>query len=278
MSGIEAKDIEFGYADAPLFEGLSVAVESGELVGLVGPNGSGKTTFLNLLSRALRPRRGTILLDGNDIAAHSARSLAQKIAVVPQESAFIFPFTVSEIVLMGRSPHIDSLLEREEDVEIATEAMEMAGVAHLASRCVTNLSGGEKQGVLIARALAQRPAILLLDEPTAFLDIRHQVEIYEILTRLNHERGMTIIAVSHDLNLASQYCRRVLVFGKGESEMGELMFDGPPGEAITAETLRDVYGAEVVVRTDSQTGRPFVLPIRPLSPQTDQAISGDPSE
>jgi iron complex transport system ATP-binding protein len=260
MSTLETTDIVFGYPNQPLFDGLSVSVGNGEFVGLVGPNGSGKTTFLNLLTRVLKPSRGRILVDGNEIRALSARALACKIAVVPQESAMIFPFTVSEVVLMGRAPHMRTILERSEDFDIAAEAMEMAGVTHLADRAITELSGGERQSVLIARALAQRPGILLLDEPTAFLDIKHQVDIYDILGRLNHERKMTIVAVSHDLNLASQYCERVLVF-----KQGRLMFDGPPQKAITAETIHDVYGVDVVVQTSRQSGRPFVLPIRSRS-------------
>ncbi len=270
MPSIEARDIAFSYDVRPLFDGLSVAVGDGEFVGLVGPNGSGKTTFLNLLTRVLKPSRGRITVDGDDVESYSARSLARKIAVVPQESSFVFPFTVAEIVLMGRAPHVDTILEREEDFEIAAEAMKMTGVDHLASRPVTHLSGGEKQGVVIARALAQRPSILLLDEPTAFLDIKHQVDIYDILVELNRERGMTIIAVSHDLNLASHYCERVLVFKEGR-----LKFDGPPQEAITPDTVRDVYGADVVVRTNSQTGRPFVLPIRS---RTGDEEAGGPAE
>jgi iron complex transport system ATP-binding protein len=257
MPSIETRDIVFSYTTQPLFEGLSVAVGEGEFVGLVGPNGSGKTTFLNLLTRVLKPSRGQILVDGREIRSFPPRELARKIAVVPQESSIIFPFSVFEVVLMGRSPHMASILESEEDLQIANEAMEMTGIAHLSGRTVTMLSGGEKQGVVIARALAQRPGILLLDEPTAFLDIKHQVDIYDILTRLNRERRMTIIAVSHDLNLASHYCERVLVFKKGN-----LMFDGPPEEAITTETIRNVYETDVVVSKDNQTGRPFVLPIR----------------
>ena len=270
MSSIETRDITFSYTANPLFDRLNVAIGEKEFVGLVGPNGSGKTTFLNLLTRVLKPSRGSILIDGHEIQAFSARDLACRVAVVPQESSIIFPFTVSEVVLMGRAPHLRSILEREEDFDIAAEAMEMTGVAHLASRPVTMLSGGEKQGVLIARALAQRPSILLLDEPTAFLDIKHQVDIYDILTRLNHERGMTIIAVSHDLNLASHYCERVLVFKEGQ-----LMFDGSPEDAITTETIRDVYGAEVVVSKNRRTGRPFVLPIRR---QANDQESGSPAE
>jgi iron complex transport system ATP-binding protein len=270
MSGIQAKDIPFSYSNRPLFDGLSVSVGEGEFVGLVGPNGSGKTTFLNLLSRVLRPSRGSIMVDGSDIKSFSARALAQRLAVVPQEAPIIFPFTVSEVVLMGRAPHLQTILEREEDFEIADEAMKMTGVKHLASRPVTNLSGGERQGVIIARALAQRPSILLLDEPTAFLDIKHQVDIYDILTGLNRERRMTILAVSHDLNLASHYCERVLVFKEGR-----LMFDGPPGRAITSDTVRDVYGANVLVRTDERTGRPFVLPIRSGAHERQP---GDPAE
>jgi iron complex transport system ATP-binding protein len=269
MSGIEVTDIAFGYTERPLFDGLTLTVDEGEFVGLVGPNGSGKTTFLNLLTRVLTASRGSISVDGRDIEAYSARALARKMAVVPQESSIIFPFSVAEVVLMGRAPHVKSVLEKEEDLQIATEAMTMTGVNHLASRAVTHLSGGERQGVIIARALAQRPSILLLDEPTAFLDIKHQVDIYDILTKLNRERGMTIVAVSHDLNLASHYCQRVLVFKEGR-----LMFDGPPHEAITADTISNVYGVRVTVRTDSRTGRPFVLPIRP----TDDADSGSFAE
>lgn len=257
MSSIEARNIVFGYAGRPLFDGLAVKVGSGEFVGLVGPNGSGKTTFLNLLTRVLRPSAGEILIDGVDVGALSARELARKVAVVPQESTIVFPFTVSEIVLMGRSPHLASMLERDEDFEIADEAMRMTGVADLADRPIQRLSGGEKQAAFIARALAQRPSVLLLDEPTAFLDIKHQVDIYDILVRLNRERGITMIAVSHDLNLASHYCERVLVFKEGK-----LKFDGAPQQAITAETVRDVYGADVLVQNDPLSGRPFVLPVR----------------
>ncbi len=270
MSSIQARDIAFSYSDRPLFEALSVEIGDGEFVGLVGPNGSGKTTFLNLLSRVLKPSSGGIFIDGSDVESFSARALARMVAVVPQESTFIFPFTVSEVVLMGRAPHLRTILEREEDFEIAAEAMEMTGVDHLASRPVTNLSGGEKQGVMIARALAQRPSILLLDEPTAFLDIKHQVDIYDILTRLNRESGMTILAVSHDLNLASHYSERVLVFKEGR-----LKFDGPPQEAITAETVHDVYGADVIVRRDEGTGRPFVLPIRSGPPEQERGSSAE---
>ncbi len=257
MSSVTTENLVFAYPTRPLFDGLSIAVGRGEFVGLVGPNGSGKTTFLNLLSRVLRPSRGRILVDDREIQSFSARDLACRLAVVPQESSIVFPFTVSEVVLMGRAPHMRSILEGEEDFRVAREAMEMTGVSHLSDRPVTMLSGGEKQAVFIARALAQKTGILLLDEPTAFLDIKHQIDIYDILTRLNREQGMTIIAVSHDLNLASQYCERVLVF-----KQGTLMFDGPPNDAITTETIRDAYGADVFVSRDNQTGRPFVLPIR----------------
>jgi iron complex transport system ATP-binding protein len=257
MPVIETQDIVFGY-DQPLFDRLNVTIERGEFVGLVGPNGSGKTTFLNLLTRVLKPLSGRILIDGADIHSLSARELARKVAVVPQESTIIFPFTVSEVVLMGRAPHLRSMLEKDVDFEIVEEAMEMAGVAHLAGRPITQISGGERQGVIIARALAQRPSILLLDEPTAFLDIKHQVDIYDILTRLNREQKITIVAVSHDLNLASHYCERILVFKRGE-----LKYDGKPAAAITPEIVREVYEADVIVRKDERTGRPYVLPIHP---------------
>jgi iron complex transport system ATP-binding protein len=258
MAIIKAKDIIFGYEKQPLFERLNVVIERGEFVGLVGPNGSGKTTFLNLLTRVLKPSSGRVFIDGADIHSISARQLARKVAVVPQESTIIFPFTVREIVLMGRAPHLRSILEKDEDFSIVEDAMGMIGIAHLADRPITQLSGGERQGVIIARALAQMPEILLLDEPTAFLDIRHQVGIYDILTRLNRERKMTIVAVSHDLNLAAHYCERILVF-----KQGELKYDGKPDTAITPDIVREVYEADVIVRRDEETGRPFVLPVHP---------------
>jgi len=258
MPVIETKDVVFGYEAKPLFDHLNMSIESGQFVGLVGPNGSGKTTFLNLLTRVLKPLSGQIRIDGADIHSLSARELARKVAVVPQESIIIFPFTVREVVLMGRAPHLRSVLEKDEDFAIVDAAMEMIGIAHLGDRPITQLSGGERQSVIIARALAQMPAILLLDEPTAFLDIKHQVDIYDILTRLNRERKMTIVAVSHDLNLASHYCERILVF-----KQGRLKFDGRPESAITPEIVREVYEADVVVRADERTGRPYVLPIHP---------------
>ena len=241
-------------------ENLSFCVESGEIFGIVGPNGSGKSSLLKLLAGLMAPSGGRILLGGRPMAQLRQREIARVVAVVPQEYLQVFPFTVAETVLMGRYPHQPSRLwslgvgdETDEDLSCAQQAMYDADVWSLADRLVSELSGGERQRVMIARALAQAPGILLLDEPTAFLDLNHQIEICGLISRLRAERRLTVVLVSHDLNVASQYCDRVLVLKEGRP-----VRIGSPEETIQADTLRAVYGCEVVVDAHPQTGRPRV--------------------
>ncbi|MEP6957957.1 MAG: ABC transporter ATP-binding protein [Nitrospirota bacterium] len=247
-------------ADNWVIDGLTCDVDAGEILGIVGPNGSGKTSFLKLLAKVLRPQVGDMALFGRDLGTMPQVETARTVAFVPQESPQVFSFTVMETVLMGRYPHHRGAKwsagfgwESAEDVLIAEEAMQSTDLAHLASRSVMDLSGGERQRCMIARALAQAPQILLLDEPTAFLDIQHQIEICTIVRRLQEERGLTVVLVSHDLNLASQYCDRILML-----KAGKLFRLGLPHEVIDADVLRAVYGCEVLIDRHPESGVPRV--------------------
>jgi iron complex transport system ATP-binding protein len=245
-------------------ENLIFHVEAGEIFGIVGPNGSGKSSLLRLLAGLLPPSDGRILLRGRPMAGLRRQDIACVVAVVPQDYVQVFPFTVAETVLMGRYPHQPRRLwnlgigeETDKDLSGVHQAMLETDVWSLADRVVSELSGGERQRVMIARALAQEPAILLLDEPTAFLDINHQIEICSLLNRLRSERQLTVVLVSHDLNVASQYCDRLLMLKEGRP-----IRIGSPEETIQPDILRTVYGCEVVVDAHPQTGKPRVtIPI-----------------
>ena len=208
-----ASELSYGYEaggrGAPTFtlDGVSVNVERGSLTGLLGPNGCGKTTLLKLLSGVLQPHQGVVSLNGSSLTGRSRRDIARHLAVVPQETHPAFDYTVMEMVLMGRHPHLGAFeLEGPADIALARDAMAATGTAHLASRAYMTLSGGEKQRVVIASALTQVPDVLLLDEPTASLDLGYQLEVASLLTRLNRERGVTMVLATHDLNLAAAVC------------------------------------------------------------------------
>ena len=241
-------------------ENLSFDVRAGEVLGIVGPNGSGKSSLLKLLAGLLRPSSGQIRLGSQSIGHIDPHLLARSIAVVPQEYVQVFPFTVAETVLMGRFPHRRGSWwgmgigdESEYDLRQVHQAMVETDVVALAGRLVSDLSGGERQRVMIARALAQEPALLLLDEPMAFLDINHQIEICTLIGRLQRERQLTVVLVSHDLNVASQSCDRVMMLRDGR-----IVQIGSPMETITPESLRAVYGCDVVVDAHPSSGRPRV--------------------
>ncbi len=245
----------------PVLKNVSLTIESGEVLGILGPNGSGKSTLLKVLMRILIPQQGRIELFGQSHVAFPQAEISRRVAFVPQETQQAFPFTISEMVLMGRYPHHNRTWglgwEGSRDRAVAMQAMRDMDVAHLGVRLITNLSGGERQRAVIARALAQEPEILLLDEPTAFLDLHHQLEIARIIRRLNRERGLTVVLVSHDLNLASQYCDRLLLLREGE-----IVVMGSPEEVIAGESLERVYGCPVLVDRHPQSGRPRVtLPV-----------------
>jgi iron complex transport system ATP-binding protein len=240
---LRAEGVAFSYNHKPILDGIDLDLRPGEMVGLIGPNGAGKSTLVKLLSRALNPQRGRVWLDGHALNAFKQDEVARRIAVVPQVFEMPVGFTAFEIVLMGRTPHLGMLKsESARDLEIARAAMQATGTAHLAERAINHLSGGERQRVVIARALAQEPEILLLDEPTAHLDVAHQIEVMEIARRLKRERALAILGVFHDVNLAAQYCDRIVML-----KDGRVFAIGSPNAVITRDALRAVYGVEMYV-------------------------------
>lgn len=239
---VEVEDLGFGYGGQELLSGVQVSVQRGEMIGLLGPNGSGKTTLVRLLSGVLRPGQGRVLLDGRDLVAWGRRAVARRVAVVPQEVQVPFAFTVEQMVTLGRTPFVSLFgTHSSEDRGIVRAAMQTTGVEALAGRVFNELSGGERQRVLVAMALAQQPRLLLLDEPTAHLDIKYQIEVLELVRRLNRETGVTVIAAMHDLNLAARYFPRLLLFQRG------IVADGGPAEVLEPHLLRRVYGIAVQV-------------------------------
>lgn len=251
---LEALALTLGYDAEPVVRDLSFTLSRGQFVGLVGANGCGKSTVVRALSRVLPPVRGQVLLDGVNLRRMSARELARRLAVVPQHVVVGFPFTAREVVLMGRAPHLSRFgLEGPKDYAIADRCMGLTTMLPFADRPVTTLSGGERQRCLIARALAQEPDVLLLDEPTAHLDINHQIEILDLARKLTAERSLATLVVLHDLNLASQYCDHLLLLADGR-----LLAHGTPREVVSEEHIRAAYGADVQVRVHPATGKPYV--------------------
>ncbi len=252
---LEAEELSCAYREAEVLSRVSLRLAPGELVAVIGPNGSGKSTLIRTLSRVLRPRTGRVLLDGRDLYALPARESARAIAVVPQETTLDFEFSVADVVLMGRSPHLARFAsEGPKDLEIAARAMERAGVKDFAGRRVTELSGGERQRVFLARALAQEPRLLLLDEPTAHQDLSFQAQLLRIVKGLCREGGLGVLAALHDLNVAALCADRLLLLSKGR-----VVAQGPPAELLTESVLRPVFGGHLIVRPHPETGGPCVF-------------------
>ena len=241
MKILEAKDITFSYDKKEVLKNINLSVEQADFLGIIGPNGSGKTTLLKMLCRGLKPGQGKVLFKGEDIFHLDTRFVAKNIAMVPQDENIIFPFTVFEIVMMGRSPYINRFSwEKKEDVSIVESAMKLADVSRLKDRNIDELSSGERQRVFIARALAQMPKVLLLDEPTSHLDINHQRDILELTRKLNENVKITVVMISHDINLASKYCKRLVLL-----KNGKIFTEGKPKKVITKKVIKDVYGVKV---------------------------------
>ncbi|MEQ8200752.1 MAG: heme ABC transporter ATP-binding protein [Syntrophomonadaceae bacterium] len=248
-------DVTCTYGDAPVLQDASLQIHSGDLVGIIGPNGSGKSTLLRAMSRVLQPLHGKVLLDEEDIYRVPAAQIAKKMAVVVQEQGLSFPFTVRDLIMMGRIPHLKRFArEGRRDIEVVEEAMDLTDTAKLADRQINELSGGEKQRVLLARALAQEPRILLLDEPTSYLDLNYQIEIMQLLAKLRSQYGLTIIMVLHDLNLASRYCDYLILI-----KQGSIHAIGPPHHVITADMIKEVYGCEVKVERFDSSAPPYIV-------------------
>ena len=255
MVELEMQNTSLGYNHWPVLKDINFKALPGELVGLIGPNGSGKSTIIKALSRVIQPLSGRILLDGRDMTRIPRQELARLVGVVPQMPLLPSAFTALEIVLMGRNPHLGLLQsESQHDWSIAWQAMTKTDTQPLASRRVNELSGGEIQCLLIARVLTQETSVILLDEPTANLDIGRQVEILDLIKNLCEENNLTILAALHDLNLAAQYCNRLLLINKGR-----IYAEGTPAEVINERNIKEVYGANNCVYTHPINGLPTVL-------------------
>jgi iron complex transport system ATP-binding protein len=253
---IEVEDLNFAYSrQNPVLRGLSFAVNKGLFVAIAGPNGAGKTTLVKLLCGLLRPDGGETKIDSAPIESYSARALARKVAVVHQEQQPVFDFSVAQVVAMARTAYLGTLgFETEADRQIIQETLEMTDTARFAGRAIRELSGGERQRVFIARAIAQDTPVLLLDEPTSFLDMKHQVGIYDLLKKMQVSKGRTIVSVTHDINLAGQYCDEVLLLG---SDGG---YDyGAVGEVFCKERIERVFGVRTFTATIGE--REFFLPV-----------------
>ncbi len=260
---LSADRVSFAYgagrASPRVIHDVSLEVPAGAVVGMLGPNGSGKTTLLSLLAGTLEPSRGTVRLGGRDLATWSRGEIARELAVVPQETHPAFDYTVLEMVLMGRYPHLGMFeVEGPRDLEIARDAMRATGTVDLEARQFDALSGGEKQRVIIAAALAQSPRVLLLDEPTASLDLSYQLEIAALVTRLNRERGVTIALSTHDLNFAASVCDSLVML-----QAGRVAAAGPVEDVLTPGNIERVYGVEAEVVSNVRAGHLTVVALGP---------------
>jgi len=252
---LQAQAVSFSYSNGLVLQNVDLALQRGELAGLLGPNGSGKTTLLRLLSGLLPPRSGQVLLDGRDLRGMKPRQIARRVAVVPQELHMPFGFSVQEMVMLGRTPHVRPLAGAgRRDRQVVEESMRLTATSDLAERPFSELSGGEQQRVVIAMALAQEPEVLLLDEPVVHLDISHQIEILELVKELNRRRGLTVLATMHDLNLAALYFDRLILL-----ERGQIVAQGAPGEVLYEERIRQVFGTEVQVQQHPTRHTPQIV-------------------
>jgi len=271
--GLSAEGVSFSYADGPpVLSTVTAHIPHGGLVGILGPNGSGKTTLLRLFAGLLRPAEGRVTLDGADLRTFSRAAMARRMSMVPQETQLAFDYTVLEMAMMGRYPHLGAFeIEGPGDLAVAREALRATGTQHLESRFFNTLSGGEKQRVVIAGALSQlettdnksrvsendtQPLFLLLDEPTASLDLAYQLEIRSILQKLNDERQLTIAISTHDLNLAASLCRELILLDRGA-----VLAAGSTAAMLDGGLIRQLYGVDVDISTNSRTGRPVVVPV-----------------
>ncbi len=252
MSIINAGNITFSYDAKPVMKNVSFTIDEGQMVAMIGPNGSGKTTLLKIINGTFLPDNGQMLIDGKETNRWTRKEIARKVAIVPQETAATFSFYAEEIVLMGRFPHLSNYrFEDKKDYRIVHEAMEKTDSLHLASRRFDELSAGERQRVLIARALAQEPKVLLLDESTVFLDLKHQAQFLSLLRLLNTSQKLTVVFVTHDINLAAQNAHKIILL-----DAGKIYAIGKPADVITAANIKEVYEVNVLVDQNPHDGSP----------------------
>ena len=263
---ISAQNLTYEVEGKTLLDGVDLQAERGQLVGLIGPNGAGKTTLLRTISGILRYRQGSIHLEGSDLMALSPKDAAATLALVPQIAPYTYGFTSMELVLMGRYPHLGRFqIEGREDDRIAREAMRLTEIEQFADRTLDTLSGGERQRVFVARALAQQPRILLMDEPTANLDVLHQLKVLDLVRQLVDD-GLTAVAAIHDLNMAARYCDKLVLLSGGR-----VLAEGPPNEVLAPETIESAFGVKSAVYQDPITGS---LAISLIGPADEHSQNG----
>lgn len=248
------KNIGFSYGEIRALTGIDLQVHAGEILGILGANGSGKSTLLKIMDGVLTAQEGALLIKGKPISRIKRSELAREVAMVGQDNHFRFSFSALEVVLMGRFPHLKRLqFESENDLQIALDALRATHSIDLAERSIYELSGGEKQRVLIARALTQEPGAILLDEPTSFLDLKFKREIFRLISSLSQDKGLSVVVVSHDIDLAAQYCNRIVLL-----KNGTIFNTGSPEDVITASNMEEVYECPVLVDMNPVSGRPRV--------------------
>ena len=253
---LEARRLVFSHTERPFIADLSLAVEAGCVIGIAGPNGAGKTTLMNLMAGLLRPVAGEVLLTGRPLEAIRRKAIARKMALIPPEAPAPFAYTVRDVVEMGRYPHLDAFRPLgAADRAAVGEAIRRTGLNGFEEKSYNRLSSGERQRVVIARALAQTPRVLLMDEPTVHLDIRYQVEIHELMRAMAGEAGLAILVITHDLNLAARYCDRIVLMAEGR-----ILRSGAPVEVLETNLLEHVYHTPLDVHPHPRTGRPTVWP------------------
>jgi iron complex transport system ATP-binding protein len=255
-----ADSVTYAYNGDPVVRGVSLTLRSGQVVGVIGPNGSGKSTLIRLLARAFSPKSGRVSLDGRDLNSYDRAALARLIAVVAQSPQLPDAFTVEELVLLGRTPHLGFLAsEGPGDRQVAQRAMEITDTLRFVQRRMGQLSGGERQRVVIARALAQEPHVLLLDEPTTYLDLSHQLDILKLVVRLAREHHLAVLSTFHDLNAAAEYCDELVLL-----QDGRVFAQGRPQDVLTPEIIGAAFGAQVCVFPNPLTGTPIVVATHPI--------------
>ena len=254
---ISIKNLSYSYSKKNILNNISFDINKGEIFIVIGPNGSGKTTLMKAIAGLIKIKRNTISVFDNLYEQYSRKAIAKTIAFVPQQIPSDFPFTVEELVMLGRSPHLGILgLDQKEDLETAHESMEFTGILPFAKRRIPQLSGGERQRVFISRAICQQPSIIILDEPTAALDLAHQIKIMDLMEKLKAQKNMTIIMVSHDINLAAEYADSMLILANGK-----IISMGSPNEILKFEILEKVYGCNILIDQSPLGNMPRITPV-----------------
>ena len=254
MNTLELSEVSFSYFNGLILKDINLNIKTGEMVSLLGPNGSGKTTLIKLISGIIKPKKGRIKLHGTDISGLSRKTIARSLAVVPQQFNTPFAFTVVEVVALGRMPFLKAFVEESiKDKQAIDNAMTLVGINSLRTRRFDELSGGERQKVVLAMALAQQPTVLLLDEPTVHLDISHQIDILELVRQLNLQKQITVLAAMHDLNLAAAFFDRIILIKEGE-----VFADGTPLQVLTEDKIGSVFSAPVKIEPNAEDGFPYI--------------------